>query len=1347
MEGKTWVMEMAGEQIGLTTQEALGILHDDIKKLLDSHPPLNSNKWELIKEILLDENQLSTFSWISALAVFVCGFCLIITSFFTTQALYGNLIGNGIFILCVGILNILLVAWDNQLRHNEIPERIRNLLRFVKECQEKCDWNSENYPHLCSPYSPCITLQWTYRDNCLVNLPWALLCRGDVIVLRPGQPSPANCMQYESGTSFLSCGDVYCPPQRHDNINMPTARIPFGNKRFILQETPLLRNVREVLESSTKKNITCFDKQRHLIVVSCLQYFALPLLVLTTILVNIPHYMYVSEWVGSSHWTVMFLLIPASVALPLLPLCFPAAWIALHTLGNAKLSAFLQSATPDKNVLEHSGAGDPFEDISIGDIDEDVGAGVKWGQHFLHALLGQQHSLALVRSASPLHILGSVTALCCVDKKGILSWPNPTAEKVFFLKTASNKPDLPRDDTAENIDAIEELEEDPVPTIEISSQQPDGKAVTECTAVEVLDLTHDHSCPFKLQFDDTQWQQHMGSLKPIGLAILLNTCNMDTQEHYIQFCSHVTCEALYNEDLVPVTNRRCLSCVKEVSTLLSNNKCLCELSKQIGFTENAKKSYKLLEQLSTFRHVQPETVRRDIKFARSLALATKLKLPFPHMVAVVTNEVSAPNSIQLFSQATGDIALDSCVDFWDGTTLKTLSPSDRKKILDFYQRTSLTAYCTAFAYRPLARSVNSKLSKVYMELPADSQTLYARNRSPTPLDWDLHQSTDSLFGLDGSEGEVNDIESCFEMQCNQIFLGMVTMQYQAQIEMVQLIEQLERACIRFVHFSKENELRSRVFSEKMGLESGWNCHISLLSTDSTNGDNKNGNTTATTAETADRQPQNLSQNVEEDIEQIFNPTSPLLGNNLCGSLEGSKTMSLSAPCAINTDIGQDSMENARPGKVEEDSAEACSQHGWQSLSCLTDSTEQSAPINFDMSNRAKLPRGIEQIRPHLEKVDNVPLLVSLFTDCTPSTTQQMIGIMQEYGEIVCVMGSSANADNSSIFLKANASVSVEPLYPQVCQKVPVYTPPVENVSPIQLSQRLNSLPCSVAVTRQRPVSMYHLIMHARHFMKCLWNCMQFWVCSVFTISILQVITAIVMLPPLFSTGQILWLSCVIIPFLALSLVHVPANTQVMQRPGSKNLVNINSEVAIFVLWCYGCKFIPTLMLVPMVYAATLASHCQSIQSTVSNVTCSFVYPFPTEEWGGWGLHMMPLADAQLVAATLVALHLVMVSISFVHREYLSWRRSPFRNKTWLITCVILLSLQGVYTIIAIYVARNNSEYQLNIPWIAIILALVSPIVIVFVNEFIKWQEIKANLRYEKRARLDFGTKLGMNSPF
>ena len=76
------------------------------------------------------------------------------------------------------------------------------------------------------------------------------------------------------------------------------------------------------------------------------------------------------------------------------------------------------------------------------------------------------------------------------------------------------------------------------------------------STAEVLDLTHDHALPFRLQFDDHSWRQHLNSLKPLGLAILLNTCNMDTQEHYMQFCCHVTCEALYNENLVPVTNRR-----------------------------------------------------------------------------------------------------------------------------------------------------------------------------------------------------------------------------------------------------------------------------------------------------------------------------------------------------------------------------------------------------------------------------------------------------------------------------------------------------------------------------------------------------------------------------------------------------------------------------------------------------------------------------------------------------------------------------------------------------------------------------------------------------------------------
>lgn len=44
----------------------------------------------------------------------------------------------------------------------------------------------------------------------------------------------------------------------------------------------------------------------------------------------------------------------------------------------------------------------------------------------------------------------------------------------------------------------------------------------------------------------------------------------------------------------------------------------------------------------------------------------------------------------------------------------------------------------------------------------------------------------------------------------------------------------------------------------------------------------------------------------------------------------------------------------------------------------------------DWDVNAKLPHGIDSVRRHLKDVDNVPLLVSLFTDVTKTTTMQMV---------------------------------------------------------------------------------------------------------------------------------------------------------------------------------------------------------------------------------------------------------------------------------------------------------------------------------------------------------------------
>ena len=375
---------------------------------------------------------------------------------------------------------------------------------------------------------------------------------------------------------------------------------------------------------------------------------------------------------------------------------------------------------------------------------------------------------------------------------------------------------------------------------------------------------------------------------------------------------------------------------------------------------------------------------------------------------------------------------------------------------------------------------------------------------------------------------------------------MVQLQYQALVDIVRLIDLLERACIRFVHFSKENELRSRVFSEKMGLESGWNCHISLKSREG-----------------------NLKKTVSYNVSYTNGGSSKIMGKKKCGkraaipaSLNSWKINSGSLPDKLDREpwfIDFPRWQDARRGYNSNQLKTDDVMSGNSRQASVT-----SDSIQIEWSNRAQLPKGIENIRPHLETMDNVPLLVSLFTDCTPQNTKEMIVIMQDYGEVVCVMGSAANFNNIpgkltisvlhldlifemphsqlksfffAVFLQADASMCIEPLYPQVCQHVPVFQNPTSpSPSPTSLSQMLISVASSLSFNMEDEVSIFHLILESRHFSLCLLNAMQFWVSSLIFITLTQVICQFMTLPLFLSAGQTLWLCLVVIPMLSMSLL-------------------------------------------------------------------------------------------------------------------------------------------------------------------------------------------------------------------
>ena len=96
---------------------------------------------------------------------------------------------------------------------------------------------------------------------------------------------------------------------------------------------------------------------------------------------------------------------------------------------------------------------------------------------------------------------------------------------------------------------------------------------------------------------------------------------------------------------------------------------------------------------------------------------------------------------------------------------------------------------------------------------------------------------------------------------------------------------------------------------------------------------------------------------------------------------------------------------------------------WNSCIILSSDDGRGQGYLDDHDMKARLPRGVENIRSHIENVDDVPLHVSLFAECSPKSIEEMVAIFQEYGEVVCCIGSSLNYFNIGCFSKVLLSIT------------------------------------------------------------------------------------------------------------------------------------------------------------------------------------------------------------------------------------------------------------------------------------------------------------------------------------
>ncbi|XP_062298211.1 transmembrane protein 94 isoform X2 [Scomber scombrus] len=1334
--------------LGLSTGQALRKLRDQLSSLLEQHQRAArrraSAQEQWVYSFLYHGNRHSCLHWPGAALTLLVVLGLFCCHGSQPKGSSGIELVNAALLLLLFLLNLLLVGRQEKLKRSEMVHRLKGIITqlsdYLSGCVGEVRWSPSLYPDLYTPSSPSWSLHWTYRDSQLINLPVSLLVEGDVIALRPGQEAFASLRGIKDDEHIvLEPGDLfppYSPPPSPRANEKRGPQRPQQHRLFRVVRTPVLDPVRNSLEMARSRPITVLDNERFT-VQSVITKVVCPIVLVTFLLVNTIRYFCDAPSLTPPCYN--FFQLQVMGALPILPLLFPVMWVLVNAFGEARVLAEFSRASP---------------------------AGLEmlrcvW-RHLVGVLKGESQTLCY--TSSLLHTLGSVTVLCCVDKQGILSWPNPSPETVLFFSGRVEPPHNSQDDLRDDLsvnsycrmemdddrDEVQEVEALLCLPAESSAQLGEGPEPSETSHdtarssdalrllrscqqahtrtkhhsgsnvsfshdteggeddqaqdfgmgcpdaeaddfvcdyhLEMLSLSQDQQNPASIQFDDLSWQCHLPSLKPLGLNIMLNLCNASVTQQLCRFSDHLSNLALQESHgtVLPV-------CVPWG---------LCELSRLIGFTPGARELFKQENHLALYQLPSGEKTKE--LSSRRLHYFTKRQPPISHLISLFVRD-SSSNNVQMLSHGSADLILEACTDFWDGTDIYPLSGSDRKKVLDFYQRACLSGYCSAFAYKPMQVSLSNQLNGKCVEL-SHGPCVFSGLELPstTPI---KHNSCRNSWSSDEGIGEGVEREDCVQALSGQIFMGMVSSQFQARLDTVRLIDALVTACIRFVYFSMEDELRSKVFAEKMGLETGWNCHISL------------------------------TPNGESPCDG--GPSSPGHGS-------------------LHEDLNQDSRDEAEGPLLPEEEA--------HSDLASFQPTDSDVPSFLEDCNRAKLPRGIHQVRPHLKNIDNVPLLVPLFTDCTPDTMCEMMKIMQENREVTCCLGSAANFRNSRLFLQSDVSIGLDPLYPSQCSWETFgyatgggFNGEVEGLSPLRLSGQLNSMGCSVTFHQGESVSMVKLIEQARHTTYGIRKCFLFLLQCQLSLVIIQFLACLAQLPPPINTTDILWLSCFSCPLLSVSLLGKPPDSSVMSVATGKNLDAIPRKTQNYFLGCFLLKFSLTVCAYLLAFGFTLQEIClRSNNLTLSDnstVTCLHILTTSSsDEAPHWFSELSNgLLLTQKVMAGFLVLHTVVISLSYVHRSQPLWRKSPFSNTWWCLTVPVVLLSQVVQATVDYQLWRDQGSlltFDLaDIPLLAWLLASLSPLLVVVVNEVVKLHEIRVRVRYQKRQKLQFETKLGMNSPF
>ncbi|KRX48872.1 Uncharacterized protein T05_13879, partial [Trichinella murrelli] len=1214
---------MANALPGLRTPEALRRLASSLQTALSEYEHLYQMRpWKYMHMFSHTTTGLFPFCWVYACLSFLVSVLILIDAVGRDHAAL-----TASLLLCmITVGNLHLASYAFYMRRTELFRKGALIVQEIERLCANCP-TTFYLTDIYIPLSDSVELCWVYRDDRLVSLPVALLVDGDIALLRPGRPAPCRCR--ELFPSKQGCRRMFQRGDRHEEINEPDKQgcvEPCACLAVEILESPAVSVFRRCCASKCERRPPLIEETNR-ILHRYMERILLPVVVGLGVCTAVVQYCLMENL--EDGWIVAFLARLALVVLPLLMPAVSAFMIGFHCLNNARLIASLQYGW--------SGFGRML-DLAI------------------HLYLGQPEHLPY--TTGPYPTLGSVTSVGVVDKKGILSLADPSAEKVFFFSN--------------------------------DGEGTPGASQSSTRRAHVLDLSGNGS---QLQFDDPNWNSFVSHLKPVGLNALLNGCGL--RGEWTKFLDHLEAVShIAGGGQMAVNSRR----------------CLCTLAKAMHFDpDNACSNFDIKRILAAYR------------MAPQLNNGKSEKTPVGNAFATVLQDHSNTYS-QMMCQGSADMLMPMCSYYWDGRRVRQLDKWHQRKIKDFATRYNLTAYCLALTYRPLPRwAINYPCDNCYYDL---TNSLFNAVELKTMESYcskcsDAATSTCSLDTLLQS-ALVSSPQSKDVFFKDHVFLGMVAFQYQAKPDVVRLIERLDKI------------FRSRVFAEKMGLETGWNCHISLEASEngaSSTQQRRIGNVVKRKCCEFSTTAQNLTFTSEPDVSKL-RLEADVLNFSCKVSLADADLHVDRAPLADETELtpllGSNSNLSSKEFKIVNSTDPSVRSVSADSLTSCCMETDPSGMYgdssDFLISNQAQLPKGIDNIRPHLSSVDNVPLLVPLFTDCVEAATNEMLRIMQENDECVCVVGSSLNVDNAELFCTADVAVSVEPELP--------------------LAHRINSLPCAFSVHSLDKGFLTNAFATSMPMLRRFRVAFYFLLSCSLLLSFVQLASLAAVQWTPFAPDMLLWLLCLALPVLSASLA-MPTPERTAAAGSDSPLVHkrrSNRKEIVTFFTQFSVKFLPSGFGVLLLFVLTT----RFLQST-STANTNDHWPQKSSD-GHVRLPPPQLLLAQNYCAWFFLLYMIGVSASHVHCYELMMNKPPTRNRNWLFACLALQLVQSFYCSPPLWPGRWKFRYG-DVPWFVSVFAFLWTIPVLCINEAMKRLEASQHQRRQRRRRLSFDTKLGMNSPF